>query len=282
MTPNYRLMRLALVVLLLPGLGATKKSSKPPLPEGWITYPTPMEGGFAIECGNYASRSWKVAYDHDHNALGINPVATVSQPALELPAQLKPEPGMTGRESSWKISTGWLLGFDQGEYGGGLWRTNNDGSESKQLLNRSVKGIVSTSHGIFVLTALMHRSVDLGKVYTLDADGQGELHPLLDLDGAPLAYFRESADSLLVATTHGISRVSATGTVEVLSTEPFARLFPNSIAEESDGTIYVGMRMFVMRLMHDDRGYFQEWMVSNECRRFEAKHFDCVCVASAK
>jgi hypothetical protein len=38
------------------------------------------------------------------------------------------------------------------------------------------------------------------------------------------------------------------------------------------------MRLFVMRLMHDDRGYYQEWMVPGACRRFEVRHFDCVCL----
>ena len=37
-----------------------------------------------------------------------------------------------GQRQVLAIDGGWLIGIDTGEWGGGLWLTNNDGSVSKQ------------------------------------------------------------------------------------------------------------------------------------------------------
>ncbi len=281
MGSRSRFLCLGLVILLpFADVGKTRKTiAEPAPPAGWVRLPTPMEGSFALECGNYAGHSWQVSLKE--GSLEISPLANRSDRSSEpgLLPQLKVERGMAGRESMWKLPDGWLLGFDGGEAGGGLWRTNDDGSVSRKLLSENVYRFLPFSQGVSVLAGVVRGVRDSGKVYTFSSN---EIHPLVDLDGAPVASMRESEGSILVATPHGVSRVSAAGMVEVLSAEPFSRLYPNSVAITADGTVYVGMRMFVVRLLHTPKGYMQEWLVPDDCRRFAIQHFDCVCQASGK
>jgi hypothetical protein len=52
----------------------------------------------------------------------------------------------------------------------------------------------------------------------------------------------------------------------------------NSIVEGPDGTIYLGMSLFVAALVPDEGGYRQEWYVPEECRTFRLLGpAECVC-----
>jgi hypothetical protein len=59
----------------------------------------------------------------------------------------------------------WLLGYDAGEWGGGLWLTNEDGSETKQILTDNVREMVRLDNGILVLTGLAHMSLDFSNAF---------------------------------------------------------------------------------------------------------------------
>jgi hypothetical protein len=46
-----------------------------------------------------------------------------------------------------------------------------------------------------------------------------------------------------------------------------------------DGTIFIGMRMFVLRLTPNTTEYGEDWLLPNSCPTFELgeKELDCVC-----
>ncbi len=56
--------------------------------------------------------------------------------ATELPSGVKLQPGMIGRHVTLRLQNGWLLGFDAGEFGGGLWFAGFDG-KAKSFLRRT-------------------------------------------------------------------------------------------------------------------------------------------------
>jgi len=50
---------------------------------------------------------------------------------------------MVGRQTMLKLRNGWLIGFDGGEFGGGLWFAGEDGS--MLTLNReNIHGFIET------------------------------------------------------------------------------------------------------------------------------------------
>ena len=51
---------------------------------------------------------------------------------------------------------GWVLAYDGGEWGGGLWLTNDDGSLTKRIVSDNVRAVVPIDGGILVLSGLAH------------------------------------------------------------------------------------------------------------------------------
>ena len=105
------------------------------------------------------------------------------------------------------------------------------------------------------------------------------MHSLAPLDGAPEAFTRISPDEVLVVTTHGISRIASSGAHQTLTHSKFAFLYPNSIVATPEGTIYVGMRLFVVRLVPTSKPgeYAEQWLVPEDCEQFHREGFTCAC-----
>lgn len=53
--------------------------------------------------------------------------------------------------------------------------------------------------------------------------------------------------------------------------------YANSMAILPDGSVVVGMRMFVLRLNPSSDGYTQQWLLPVECRTFHVAPGDCAC-----
>jgi hypothetical protein len=185
---------------------------------------------------------------------------------------------MVGIESRLRIHDGWLLGFDAGEFGGGLWFADLSG-KTQELSGENVHGFIETSQGVLVLVGLAHMGLDSGKVLLVPyvVGSQSDLKTLLPLDGAPQAFTKLPGDAALVVTTQGVSRVSSIGSSETLAQSKFGMLYPNSVVSAPDGTIYVGMRLFVVRLVKRSHDYAEQWLVPDNCRHFSIRDLDCLC-----
>jgi hypothetical protein len=249
------------------------------VPAGWLVHSTPTESSSEVRCGNYSNLEWLVAASQA-GAVEITPRPKpygAKSSKLELPVGVKRDKDMLGVESKVKTSNGWLLGFDAGEFGGGLWFAN-DSSKTRKLSNENVRGFVETSAGVLVFVGLAHMGMDSGKVLIVTAhDSDVGMQTLAKLDGAPQAVTRVSSDVALVATTRGISQVSSAGDIKTLLHETFGPLYPNSVVSLPDGTIYTGMRLFVVRLVKQSGGYVEQWLVPENCKRFRVQGLDCKC-----
>jgi hypothetical protein len=248
-------------------------------PSGWTIYQIPTDGSDALRCANYSKKEWRVSLLDTGQAN----IALLSEPhtkssGLELPPGVKLQRGMLGHRSNLRVKNGWLLGFDGGEFGGGLWLATLDG-KTHLLSEENVHGFVETTQGVLVFVGLDHMDTDSGKVMIVPyaITSKTDLKTLVNLDGAPQAFTKLSADTALVVTTHGISRITATGASERLLSRSFGMLYPNSIVSAPDGTIYAGMRLFVVRLMLRSGGFTEQWLVPEHCEKFHVQGFDCVC-----
>lgn len=258
------------------------------IPEGWYVYP---EKNFkhldesTRRCFNFAQKNWQVANEGD--AIRITRRVRQKDGAASLPPLLKHDPWMPGHtvgdalQSATHFGNAWLLGFNAGEFGGGLWLTNEDGSEAKEILNDNVHAVVPFDDGVLVLSGLAHLTMDFGNALIFSKpDGLAIcLRQDLRLDGEPRALAKETDGSVLFVTTHGLHRIAKLGGLQNLVTFPewTRSQFANSMAIASDGSIFIGMRMFVLRLSATSDGYSQEWLLPTECRHFSFKHGDCAC-----
>jgi hypothetical protein len=88
------------------------------------------------------------------------------------------------------------------------------------------------------------------------------------LDGAPRGYVKESDGSVLFVTTYGLCRITKSGELQRLTGFPrwSQHEFTNSMVMTPDGSLFIGMRMFVLKLRKDSGQYVEEWLLPKECR----------------
>src|SRR5262249_34244669 len=133
----------------------------PPVP-GWHLY----TGNFSratIDCIELSHAVWKITSDGDE--VHVTQLAPSTSEKPPLPSMFKLEPVLQrGRRQVLAMDDGWLIGVDAGEWGGGLWLTNSDGSVSKEIIKDNVRVIVPLGSEFLVLTGLAHLSLDHGTV----------------------------------------------------------------------------------------------------------------------
>ncbi len=168
-----------------------------------------------------------------------------------------------------------------GEFGGGVCWFSGDGSKTVKLLSDDVQGFYKTSSGILILVGLTHLLSDYGQVYKyVDIAGKPTTVLLAELDGSPNASIVEADGRVLIATKKSVLRLDANGKIDNLY-RPSERLTPHSVAIDGDGSIYVGMRFFVLRLTPQTDSYSSEWLMPEDCRSFYFNGTNCICYSGA-
>lgn len=260
-------------------LSQNRQSATLPAPKGWVLYPAPEAESSALQCANHSRREWKVSLKND--GIEISPFSEGIEESL--PFKIQPKnaiAGLAGDRRVKRVSDGWLVGFNAGEFGGALWWFSADGLKRKKLADDNVVGFADSSLGVLVLVGLAHMRIDDGKVLSVGEGNEGarKVNVLADLKGAPCTFAIESPNSILVLTTDRLVRVLTNGMMEELLSTKYALLYPNSMTLSKSGAIHVGMRHFVTRLTPMNGGYKEEWFVTVDCQRFRLREYDCLCL----
>lgn len=258
------------------------------IPNGWILYPKPKPLGREIYCANKATEGneWKVGAEN--GKLTISNYSYNEKEQLgKLPEKLKEQVlknrntsiGAPGYLHIEEYSNGWLVGSDAGEWGGNLYWQSNDGSQTIDLLTDNIRGIITLRESAFILSGMAHLSTDEGKIYKVFRGENGNLQSrlIIDLKTQPQSFLVESDESILVLLNNKLLRLDHKGQTTVLAEADYRLLYPNSMSGTSSGVIYIGMRLFLVRFVPDGKGYREEWLVRQVCKKFAEKDLDCVC-----
>ena len=147
------------------------------------------------------------------------------------------------------------------------------------IIKDNVRVIVPLGSEFLVLTGLSHMSLDHGTALMLS--NPRRMHVELEwsktLDSAPQAFTRKGTDSLLFQTRYGVFQINRAGELKRLVSLPQDRGYPfwaSSPAETSDGTIYLGSRMFIRRFPPGTKvdagtlsSYVEDWLLPDKCSR---------------
>ncbi len=169
---------------------------------------------------------------------------------------------MPGRAITAKAGDQWLVGFNAGEFGGGLWWTNQDGRRVERLARENVQAFVTRGEEVLVFTGLAHMGYDKGTAYSFrPTPGGGELVRIADLDSAPAAAWLQDNGSVLIAVSNGVVSLRPDGrVVRLYKQDVMGMLYPNSVVGQEDNAIFVGMRFYVLRLQRlKDGEYESTW-----------------------
>jgi hypothetical protein len=279
---------LGLLAVVLVGAQDPEFVSQTP-PPGWYVYPMDRLDSPTIRCLIYSNRGRTVSIDGGQLKIADYKPQKTEQPELPEHFTFKPEWRRGAGRHVIKFDGGWLVGIDAGEWGGGLWITNQDGTISKQIVMDNIKGIIPASGGIFVFSGLAHLHSDFGNVLMLSDPRY--MHVTFEwsahLMSAPQASAVQYDNSVLTATKFDVTQFTSSGEMKCLFWIKQFRGYPwyiNSIAETADGTIYLGSQVFVLRfrptgVRHVETlsDYSEDLLLPNQCRQFVISSNQCVC-----
>src|SRR5580704_7859879 len=272
-----------LILCLLPTLASAQKipaEVATDLPTGWIYAPSRLQNAGLWQCAAYGG-SWVARTDGGR--IKLVRLEAESGKQLPIPSQLKLTKKMIGRRSIQATASGWLIGFDAGEFGGGLWWFSRDGSQNIKLLSDNVHAIYQIKSSILILTGLSHLGLNFGRIYKFDDTvDKPTVTSVVILGGSPEASTLGSGDdNMIIATPDRVLRVDADGKVNEMYKSGEHLTYPTSVAVDTNGNIYVAMRFFVLRLIPQQGSrYNAEWLMPGQCRVFKLDKYICGCNGS--
>lgn len=280
-------MRPVARLLLVLGVAScsTPPDRAPSLGPEWVRLPgVPLDAD--LRCAAYSHDRWIVEAAGPH-VVARPPSASdrVDPPPFALPKR----EDLFGETHVLKVHDGWLVGFDGGEFGGGLWWFGPGGTpyysmdgarDSLEAIAAPVQGFAELQGEILVLRGLDHLSLAIGGVFVAERDkGHWALEPLAELDGQPIGWL-ERDGFLLVATNSSIWKLGPQGPAEALL--PLNPTWPRatSIAANSHGDLFLGMPRYVVQLQHDGDTWLDTWHVPAACVNAELLDWECRCLPS--
>src|SRR5690554_1402988 len=135
-----------------------------------------------------------------------------------------------GRQQNVKLENGYLIGFDNGEFGGSLYWFGDNGIDNYKICNGNIKDIIFIDDKIFVTEGLAHLSRDRGQILELEFnDGRWISKKFMDLKNVPYSTQLTTKNELIILTSKQLLKVSSDKMKIELITDGFwLGLYPNS------------------------------------------------------
>jgi hypothetical protein len=172
--------------------------------------------------------------------------------------------GLKGRRFNVKVDDGWIVSFDGGEWGAGLWWFSPDGGRRYKISSKDgINGFFRTEAGLLALEGSSH-GMSRGRIIRIGrgADGRWTSKVFSPLPEEPFAAVKDADGSLIVATHDRLLRVHpATRKVDVMIRDAFwTGLSPNSMII-AQGAVFIGMQHGVAKVEKKGKAYRAYWLV---------------------
>jgi hypothetical protein len=154
---------------------------------------------------------------------------------------------------TFKVEDGWIIAFNEGEWGGALYWFSADGTKNYKISDHQVVDLFLHRNVIHAIEGLSHLGLSRGSLISISRSNdqsQWKAKTLLKLPQAPDALSILSNGHLLLTLSDSIVDVSPDYSLTtVLSEAVFRQLYVNSSALSTNETkLYLGMRQFVGEL----------------------------------
>ena len=256
---------------------AAPAATPSPVPAGWVPIQPSEE---RRRCANYSRDEWRISIDG--GAVSIAKASTREpNSGPKLPFALPPQPELRGRRHVLAAGDGFLVGFDAGEWGGALYWFGKDGAGQQKLASENVRGLVALGPDTaLAIEGLAHLSMSEGRVRWLERrGGAGAFRAAAQtpLPDAPQAHVAVPGGAVYLLTTSSLVRVTPDRRVTVVQPVETYGLYPDSMAIDPGGALWIGMRQLVLRLLPARDRFTETWLVREDCQRAEQVNLDCFC-----
>jgi hypothetical protein len=150
------------------------------------------------------------------------------------------------------VDDGWLVGFNEGEFGAALYWFSRDGKANYKISDHQVVDFFSLSDGVYAIEGLAHLGLSTGSVIRIarpDPGARWQAALAVKLTAAPCAVAVRKDGTVLIVLSDSLVSLGADRKVRTLLRVPWDGLFPRSVALTRDEQkLYIGMRQFVGEL----------------------------------
>ena len=166
----------------------------------------------------------------------------------------------------YRTGNGWLVGFNEGEWGGALYWFSAHGQKHIKISDHQIVDFISYQGRVFAIEGLAHLSLSEGSIIEIKPSNKGvgfTVSTLLNLPEAPEAAAFMRNGTLVLALSDSLALWSETSGLQILMQDATWGLYSNSLVISNDEKIvYIGMRQYVGEYNFSD-GTFR-YLIPNE------------------
>jgi hypothetical protein len=249
---------------------------------GWRVFKEgPQLAATVRRCAPHVTGTWSVSVVDGDLVIGREPVNRVHELPEAVYAALDAE-SRSGVKGVAKVEDGWLVGIDQGEWGGQLAYVR-DGGDSQKLIDENVVSLIRQGDEVLVFAGLAHGPFDRAHLYRVRwAHDRPVVRPAGELPGTPLAMADQGGGRVLFVTRSGVWRLLPKDGIERVTGADLRHLGVRSVVELENHTILIGTPLFIGRFRVGALGYAQEWMVRDDCASLAIDTAACPCLEKSE
>jgi len=225
----------------------------------WIEIPRPkdsksVEGALWDYRANQSTNVWRVFRDGQRVCAVLTTqtnFATKEVPKFSMEAE-----HFAHASATLKVSDGWLVGFNRGEWGGALYWFSADGTAKSKISKNKIVDFVQSNGGNLAIVNggyMNYTSLSVGLIISISQSSNQapwQVATVCRLPQAPCAVVQHPDGTLLVVLSDSFVSITLDGKIKTIVKEGrWETLSPNSVVLSDDTkTAYVGMRQFVAKI----------------------------------
>lgn len=245
----YRVIAFALLAL-------TAQAAAPPYSSDlstWTEVPVPPQSDQASYqiwsyAGSYSDYEWRVFTREGR------PHARLISEATAVPKEhpdFTPAAGeFKGASAFARVGDGWLVSFNEGEFGAALYWFSADGKRSYKISDHQVEEFLHLPDGVYAVEGLAHLMMNEGSLIQITRAGarsRWQARTIMRLPAAPQAASLTSDGTIILTLFDALVRVDHNHKIHrLLAPAPWNGFYPNSsVLVDHEQKLYLGMRQYV-------------------------------------
>lgn len=228
--------------------------------------------GDQLHAASFGTRTWRVRFEKD---------ALLAATATPRPAQLPFSPDIDTSEIEYfgtqpnqflRVRGGWLLSYYHGEFGGGLWQFNGDGSVGRRLLSTPAFGLIRYGNDVLVETpdnTWTFRHVRIHRFTFQNGQWEEIAHTDFSRAVGTLYLIRGQLYTIVTVLNQStmIAAVDLSGNFQVKwRTSGDVRVA--YLAQASNGDFALSAKGYILRLHRVGNDYVATWFAPRDCVRY--------------
>lgn len=183
--------------------------------KNWNTYPIPEN----IMGYNSSKNNWIVYVDKNEIRISDDRSYTYKQnlSKKKLPFKIE-KPGLIDVV---QVNDGYLVGFNRGEWGGGLYWYSKNGKKNKEIVSSIFSSpiqFIKRDNLIYAITGLSHMGMSYGDIIKIEKkQKQWIVEEYVKLPDAPCVIQLDSKDNMLVFTCSGLYSIDKEANLDTLA-----------------------------------------------------------------